>query len=174
MTRDRLLAWLMLAAWASWLTAAQGLIVARTPLGPWTPDLGILLAVACAGALHRRDMPLATLLVALGRIAHSVEPPVAVLAGFLAAALTVQSARRVTEVGGVFLRASLGGGLALGFALWLALVHALRVGGDATGALATALPQALATALVTALFALVFSPSLVHLPGLTPLRERKW
>jgi hypothetical protein len=173
-SRGRPIAWLMLAVWASWLSAAQGLIVAKSFFGSWTPDLGLLLLIACAGRLHRRDVPLATLVVALGRVAHTVEPPAAVLAGFLGASLLCQSVRRLAEIGRPLMRCGLAGGGALLLPLWFAAVDALRAGRPAAGALLESLPGALAGALSTAVVGLLFMGSLVHLPGLTPLRERKW
>lgn len=174
MRRGRPLAWLMLAVWASWLSAAQGLAVARSPLGPWTPDLGLLLLVACAGRLHPRDVPLATVLVALGRVAHTVVPPCAVLAAFLALSLVCQWVRRLAEIGGPLLRTALPGVGALLVGLWFALVHGLRTSADAGDALAASVGPVLATAFSTALFGLVLLGALVRLPGLTPLRERRW
>lgn len=174
MNRPRPIAWLMLAVWASWLSAAQGLIVTKSFLGAWTPDLGLLLLIACAGRLHRRDVPLATLLVAMGRVAHTVEPPAAVLAGFLGASLVCQSVRRMAEIGRPLMRCGLAGGAGLLLPLWFAAVDALRTGHSAAEGLRQGLPTALACGLSTALIGLLFMGSLVHLPGLTPLRERKW
>lgn len=174
MKRGRTLAWLMLAVWASWISAAQALCVAKTAIGPWTPDLGLLLLVACAGRLHARDVPFATLIVALGRLAYTVEPPAAVLAGFLAVSLACQLVRRMAELGNPAMRVALSGVGAFGLALWLGCVHALRTGGDPAGALTAALAPALATGLTSALVGLFFLGSLVYLPGLTPLRERRW
>lgn len=174
MTRFHPLAWLMLAVWASWFSALQALCVSRTFLGSWTPDLGLLLLVACAGRLHARDVPLATLVLALARLAYTVEPPAAVLAAFLATSVLCQVLRRIAELGNPAMRVGLSGLGALGLTLWFAFVHAARTGADPAGALSSALLPGLATATTSAVLGLLFLGSLVHLPGLTPLRERRW
>ena len=61
-------------------SAAQAVAVSRTLLGAWTPDLGLLLVVAFAGAFRRSDVLVATGIVGLARVAHSIEPPAALLA----------------------------------------------------------------------------------------------
>lgn len=174
MKQARPLAWLMLAVWTSWLSAAQALLVSESWLSAWTPDFGLLLLIACAGSLHIRDVPLATVVVVLGRLAHTVEPPPAVVAGFLSISVICQVIRRVTELGNPAMRFALGGLGSLSLVLWLALVHALRTGAELSGAIAASLPAALATGLSTGLLALAFQRVMVHLPGLTPLRERRW
>lgn len=174
MKRFRGLAWLMLAVWASWLSAAQAVAVAKSPLGPWMPDLGLLLIVACAGRFHPRDVPLATLVVALARVAHSVEPPGAVLAGCFGLSLAVQSVRRVVEVDRPLVRIALAGGGVLLFSLWLVTVHAVRIGHGVEHSLADALPLVLPGVVATSFAGLLFVQSFALLPGLTPLRTRRW
>lgn len=174
MKQARPLAWLMLAVWASWLSAFQALFVSKSWLSAWTPDMGLLLLIACAGSLHIRDVPLATVVVVLGRLAYTVESPPAVLAGFLSISVVCQIIRRVTELGNPSMRFALGSLGASGLVLWFALVHAIRTGADPSGALASSLLPALATGLSTGLLALAFFGVLVHLPGLTPLRDRRW
>ncbi len=46
--RGRLLAWIMLAAWGTWLSGAQAVLVTRGTLGPWVPDLLLLLVIVVA------------------------------------------------------------------------------------------------------------------------------
>jgi len=171
----RWVAWLMLAVWASWLSAAQAVAVSRTLLGAWTPDLGLLLVIACAGACRRSDVVVAALIVGLARVAHSIEPPAALLAGFLGVAVAVQSVRRFAELERPLVRLGLCAASALVFGLWLNLVHAVRTGMDAgLGGLAAALPQVLPGALSTTFCGLLFATSLARLPGLTPLRKQRW
>ena len=171
----RWVAWVMLAIWASWLSAAQAVAVSRTLLGAWTPDLGLLLVVAFAGAFRRADVLVATGIVGLARVAHSIEPPAALLAGFLAVALAVQSVRRFAEFDQPLVRIGLCAGAALLFGLWLNLVHAVRTGVDVgMSGLVSALPSVLPGVLSTTICGLVFAGSLARLPGLTPLRRRRW
>ncbi len=182
MRRTRPLAWLMLAVWASWICAAQALCVARSPLGFWTPDLALILLVACIGSLHRRDVLAASLIVAMARLAYTVEPAPAVLAAFLAFSVAVQLLRRLAEFSHPLLRVGLCAGGAGAFVLWFALVHALRMERMLEGAphpglsasLSAALLPACATALTSGLAGLVLLDGLVRLPGLTPLRRRRW
>lgn len=173
MTRARLVAWVMVAVWGAWLSAAQGVLAARTVLGVWTPDLGLVLLVACVGRFPRREAVPVVLLVSLARIAFTIEPPTAILAGFLGASLAVQGVRLVVEVDTPLVRGIVGFALALGFGLWLALVHGLRADGVPTSPLAAlgrALPGALSTGIVT----LATSGVLPRLPGLSPLQRERW
>lgn len=180
MPRSRWIPWLMFAVWASWLTALQGVLASRTSLGPWTPDLGLALLVVCVGRFEAADVPKVALLVAAARIAHSVEPPAGVAAGVLFATFVVAATRTVAEVGGASLRSLLAGLLAWSFAGWLVLVHAVRAAYDASGdpaAFAAGLEPGVSVWRVgfsTALAALTLGPLLLVLPGLSPLRRRRW
>lgn len=181
MTRGaRWIPWLMFAVWASWLTALQGVLAARTSLGPWTPDLGIALLVVCVGRFDGADVPKAALLVAAARIAHTVEPPAGVAAGILFATFVVSATRSVAEVGGASLRSLLAALLAWSFAGWLVLVHAVRATQLAAGDPAAfdaglePLGAVWRVGLSTGLTAFALGPALLALPGLSPLRRRRW
>ena len=82
--------------------------------------------------------------------------------------------RRMAELGNPAMRVGLTGLGALAFTLWFAFVHAVRTGADPAGAVLSALAPGFATALTSAVVGLLFLGSFVHLPGLTPLRERRW
>jgi hypothetical protein len=184
MTRSPLLAWLFLALWAAWASALQGLAAGPEGLGRWVPDLALVLALSLAARLPGEDMVKVALAVALGRIAVSIQPPVALLAGFLGILLLARGLRSVLELGGPLQRTLLGALAALLLAGWLGLVHAERardlagqavVPGAAAGSLrplAAAL-GAWPAALSTGLCALLLGPALARLPGLTPLRRRR-
>ena len=89
--------------------------------------------------------------------------------------MAVQSVRRFAELEQPLVRLGLCAGAALIFGLWLNLVHAVRTGLDAgMGGLVAALPQVLPGALSTTFCGLLFATSLSRLPGLTPLRRRRW
>lgn len=176
MDRARVLPWFMLVVWASWLTAAQGVLAAPARLGSWCPDLGLLLLISCVGRFHAADVPKATAVVAIARIAYSVEPPAAILAGFIAVAFVVRGLRGIAELGQVAIRFSVAGLLTWGFSAWLVLVHAAR---NTLAESSAASPGTLAFeswrgALATALTALFVGPGLELLPGLSPLRKRRW
>ena len=58
--------------------------------------------------------------------------------------------------------------------LWFAFVHATRTGEDVRASIATAFGPAIATSITTAALGLVAFGLFVHLPGLSPLRDRRW
>ena len=184
MTRSPLLAWLFLALWAAWVSALQGLAAGPGGLGRWVPDLALVLALSLAARLPAEDMLKVAFAVALGRIAVSIQPPVALLAGYLGILLFARGLRSVLELSGPLQRTLLGALAALLFTGWLAYVHAQRAGGVAAHALAPGAaadslrPLAVAlgawpAALSTGLCALLLGPALARLPGLTPLRRRR-
>lgn len=171
----RLLAWVMLAIWASWIAAFQGLLAAHSALSGWVPDFGLVLALACAATFDKRDTALATLIVACGRIAYSIEPPAAVLAGFLFAGLVVRAVATVAEVEGALVRTILAALAVFSFAVWLQLVHQVRDG--ASEELLQILPKAAQVwpmVCTSAGCALLMQRTLVCLPGLSPLRRPRW
>ncbi len=179
MRRGVWISWLMLAVWASWLTALQGVAVSKTMLGAWVPDVGVLLIVACAGSFQARDVSRAALVVALARIAYSVKPPVAVLAGFLGVSIVARGVLSFAEIGRPLVRTALSGALALALSDWFVLVHAARYGAElgdtaAWKAALMALPGLLPGALASAGCALLLGPAFALLPGLTPLRRPRW
>ena len=173
MSSRPLLSWILLAVWSAWLHGLQGLWASGSP---WAADLGVVLLVVLAGRMQTADLPGMALAVALGRLAVSVDPPAAVLAGCFGWVVVARGARTVVEIHGLLPRAFLAGAGALVLAAWLGLVHELRLGG--TGAPASVLATASAAwpaALSTALLALVLGPALALLPGLSPLqKKRKW
>ena len=172
MTRARWISWLRLAVWSSWLAALHAWLVTAAASPRWVPDVGVVLLVACATRFSARDVPKAALVVALARVAYSVEPPSALLAGFLAAALLVRAARSALELGGALARSLVAGGVAWTLATWLVFVHASRAPSLGLG---PAPPiDRLTPALASALLALIAGPLLARLPGLSPLAGRRW
>lgn len=171
--RKRWISWLMLGVWSSWIVAAQGILVAQTPLAAWLPDGGLVLLIACAGRFQKQDVPGAALLLALSRVAYTIEPPTAIFAAFLCTALLVNAMRSALEVNGALLRTVVAGLAGWLFPAWLLVVRHVRDGGEPVALLSEVLGL-WRIALSTALFALAFGPVFAHLPGLTPLRTRRW
>jgi hypothetical protein len=176
MGRARVLSWFMLAVWASWITAAQGVLASPAHLGAWCPDLGLLLLISCVSRFHAADVPKATAVLAIARIAYSVEPPAAIFAGFIAVAFLVRDLRGVAELGQIAIRIVVAGLLSWGFSAWLVLVHAAR---NTLATASSASPGTLAFeswrgAVATAFMALFLGAGLELLPGLSPLRKRRW
>ena len=163
--------WILLAVWATWLSALQGIWASSTPSAP---DLGVALLVVLASRAARSELPAVGLVIALGRISVSIDSPAAVLAGMLGVTLVVLALRGVLEVGGALPRAALAGAPAALFAAWLGLVHDVRAAGEAgligSRALQLSTPAAgWPSMLTTAMATLALAPVLAHLPGLSPL-----
>ena len=182
------LPWLLLTLWSAWLHGLQGWLADSASWGVWMPEIGLVLLVALAATLPMGDLPALGLAVALGRIAVSVDPPLAVIAAALAVVALVRTLRSVVDVKSALPRAAITGLAALGTSGWLALVQREREFGgvllasagssDALSEFTTAtwgplVPFALGVALSTALAALVFGPALTKLPGLAGLRRRR-
>jgi hypothetical protein len=160
--------WAALAAWCLALALAQSALAAPARLGAWAPELVLVVLVALSAEARARDVLPLALCAALARIACSVEPAAAVLAGMLALAGALHLLRGVVELRDPLARAALALVAALALELWLALVQRAR---GAEGALAAlAWPAALATAAC----ALACAPLVVRLPGLAPLRRHAW
>jgi hypothetical protein len=182
-SRAALLPWLLLTLWAVWifaLQAALGRSPALASIGPWVPDVGLVLALALAARLPTHDLPWVGLCVGLARASLSVDPPAAVIAGYLGAVAVARSFRSVVEIKSPPAIGLLAFLLALCLSGWLGLVHAQRAA-KALGsgaALAVSISPvhwggAWRGALATGLTAALLSAGLARLPGLSPLYRRK-
>ncbi len=172
---SRLFAWAMLTVWASWLTAAQGLLAARPQLAEWIPDASLVMLISCATFLPPPAVVRAVLLLALARASYSIDPPAAILAGFFSIGMLVRGAKSVVEFEGLISRTLFTFVAAWSFNVWLQLVHYARDGrrGPLDELLQAAL-QSWTMAAATAGFALLFGGSFRYLPGLSPLRRWEW
>lgn len=178
MTWSRGIALLMLAVWGSWMCAGQAFVATHTPGGAFAPDVSLVLLVMVAGALPRQEGFGAALVLGLARAAHTVDPPAAVLASALLALVAARGVRRVVDFDLPLARAGAAALAALVVSVWLGLVAAARASstgvGGASERLTDGLLAAPAAALTAAILAFVFGPILLRLPGLTPLRKRRW
>ncbi len=177
MRRGRSLAWLMLLVWGTWLSALQAALITHGFLGPWVPDLVLILLVALACQLHRRDVAPAALMLALTRTATSVDSAAAILAAFGLLAALLQGLRRLAESNRLSVRFVLVGGTALIWSSWLAVVRCAQLAESASvqsvsEQMAPLLPGVLASACA----GVVLFNALLRLPGMTPLRRssRLW
>jgi hypothetical protein len=171
--RGRLVAWIMLAAWGTWLSGAQAMLVTRGTMGPWVPDLLLLLVVVVAVKLHRRDVIPATFILALCRTATTVDSPSAILAGFGILSVLVVGARRYADANRILVRFAMVGVASLLFASWMALVRSAELSLHApTSGLGQLLEPLLPGVLVTAVAGAILFQGLILLPGMTPLRQR--
>lgn len=165
MTPARLLAWALFFLYAAWGTALSGLC-ATGPLGPYAPDLGLVLLFAWAARLPGSRAPLAALCVALARSCFSADPPLALAAAELTALGLFSALGAGLEVDRALLRAVLCAAAAWLSALLLVGARALALGADAGLVSAHPLwPGALATGIAC----LLLAPLATRLAGLSPL-----
>jgi len=170
---SRLLGWVLFTAWISWSFALQARFAAASAAGPFVPEIGLVLALAVLARLDEREAPILALIVALSRLAYSGEPVAALLAGSLGLILLALAVRSVVELTGPLWRTVTTAALVAAFDLWLAVTHAARPVGASAG-LAVGFGSLLAAAFSSGLLALFAGPTLARLPGLTPLRSRRW
>lgn len=175
MSGHRLLAWCLLGAWTVWAVALQSLLAASgQPILFWVPQMGPVIFLALASRLETRDLPVAAFIVALARAACGLEPPAAILFGLLVLAGFVRVLRGVLVLDGPVTRAVLAGMAALALALWLDVVHHMRLGfAPDPGPAAWPWGALFRTALATAAAALLLAPAIRRLPGLSPLWDRR-
>ena len=173
MKNARLLAWMLFTVWATWMFALQAKLGSDGAASRWIPDFGLVLALSLLARLNAADVPLCALLTALARSAFSVESNTALCAGFLAVFALALAARSTVELTSPVWRAFAAGVLVFAFDAWLMLVHRERL---RSVGVAIDLPLAAAgtSALASALLALLAGPLFAHLPGLSPLRSRRW
>lgn len=173
MNPARVLGWLLFTFWAVWLVAIQAWLCAGSDGARWMPDLGLILSLSLLARMEARDLLTLALVSTLARVTFSIEPSVAILAGMLGVLGLALAARSIVELSGPAWRALIGGVLVLLFDGWLVFVHQLRAG---ELALDLELNWMLGwrAALSSSVLALLCGPLLVHLPGLTPLRRRRW
>ncbi len=176
MTRgERRLAWCAFGVWLLACFAVQGLL-ARGPLARWFPELGLVFLIALVARMEERDAWIAGALAALVRASVAGEAPLVELSALLGLALLVLALRSSLEINAPLLRGVV---VVLGvFAtdLWICAARAARAwwGGGALDGLRPPLVALLCVALSSGLVALAFGPLFAHLPGLSPLRSRRW
>ena len=143
------------------------------------PDLVTVLLVATVGRLDRRDTMTICLFVALGRVAFTSSPPMAVLAGSIATGFLADALRGYAELERPMLRIVCAGLGALAYGSWLLFVdfvssrEAALSGGLAFGwPSRSTLSAPIITAFATAACALFVWPLFARLPGLKRLERR--
>ena len=175
MTSARLLGWGLFTVWSVWSFALQGALGGGGSAGRWTPDVGLVLALSLLARLDARDAPWLVLCVALARATLGVEPPIVLLAGVGLVVVLALTARSVVELASPLWRAVVATALVFVFDAWLILVHHARAGTFADGDGGTLdLLAPWPVALSSGVFAFAAGALLAHLPGLTPLRSRRW
>jgi hypothetical protein len=183
-TRHPALAWVLVAVWAAWLSAARGAFAPSAAAAAWWPDLGLVFLISLAIELPRRDLPLAAVAVAFARAAVSIDPPVAIFAAFGGIVVLARALRRALDLRGLAARFVLAAFCAFAAHAWFAVVHDVRSSAElaraaelapAARGIAATLALAAPTALSTALAAVAVGPLLVRLPGPSALIGRhRW
>jgi hypothetical protein len=172
---ERALAWLALLVWLLVCFALQGQL-ARGSSALWFPELGLVFLFALLARMEQRDAWIAGLLAALLRSAFASEPPLVELSGLLGFALLVLTLRSSLEINAPLLRAAVTVLCVFACDLWLYCACAARAYWS-RGTFAASEPPLLTLALValtSGLLAFAAGPLLAQLPGLGPLRSRRW
>lgn len=144
-------------------------------LGPWTPDLALVLLMALAVRMDRGDARLVAAVAAVARAVLGVDTPFALLAAMWFAVELSAWARGQMRVEGRLVHALIVAGAAGAVAAWLGLAAALRA--PTPVALERgAFDDAFAAAVATGLVAYLVGRSPARLPGLVALwhKEETW
>jgi hypothetical protein len=128
----REIAWLMLLFWSAMIQASTGFLASGLMSPRWAPDLGLLLFLAVAARLGRKDLAasrkpvgfLGILLVsAASRLAFSVQAVAPVLTGLLAVLFWQNTLRRGLDVERPMIRILVAGGASMLLLFWWHLVR---------------------------------------------------
>lgn len=171
MNAQRWIAWIVLAAWLMWLHALQAWLARGGSI--WVPDLALVLVFSVVARIEPKDGPGVVIVALLARAALAVEPGAALGAGLLGLVFLELWARGLFELTAPTWRALFAGVMVFAFDAWLALLHAVR-GGAGPEPFVLVLAALLPAAFLSALVSLALGPALAHLPGLSPLRSRRW
>ncbi len=168
---QRVVAWVLFTAWLVWMQSLQALWSRHG--GALVPDLGLVLVFSVLARLEARDAPWMVVSALVARAALAVEPAVALAAGFALVVALVFFVRGAFELTMATWRALFCGLSVLVFDGWLVFVQHVR--GLAEGSsFVLAMLALVPVAITSALVSLACGPLLAHLPGLTPLRRRRW
>ncbi|MBI5361943.1 MAG: hypothetical protein HZA53_02110 [Planctomycetes bacterium] len=171
MKSQRWIAWVVLGAWLVWMHALQAWCGRGGAL--WIPDLALVLLFSVVARIEPKDAPGVVLVALFARAALAVEPGAALAAGLLGLVLLELLARNLFELTQPAWRALFAGVMVLAFDAWLAALHALS-GGAGPGSFVRVLAALVPAAFTSAIVSLLLGPALAHLPGLAPLRSRRW
>lgn len=176
--KRRATGYLMLALWGGLFSAALALAMGLGARGAFLPDPVLCLVVLIAVRLHRDVVVSAAFVLALARIAFTIDPPPAIFAMYMGAALAIRALRSGVELHGPLVRGWLCFAVVWLDGIWLALVRAQRQVFAAnalpdTVILGEALGFTLPRALASGLLGIVLGTWLVRLPGLSSIDRRQ-
>ncbi|MDZ4772350.1 MAG: hypothetical protein SGI72_04370 [Planctomycetota bacterium] len=171
MSAARVLAWILFLVWAVWAFAIEGHLANGG--SRWVPDIGLVLALSVMARANVGDTPILALFAALARASFGPEPPIVVLAGFMGIVFFALAARTTVELAGPLWRTIAALVFVFAFNVWLTFARSMR---DPSAELAhtSTIFAALPVAITSAILAFACGPLFAHLPGLTPIRRRKW
>ena len=102
--KRRAIGYLMLAVWGGLFSAALAVATGLGAGGAFLPDPVLCLVVLIAARLHRDVVVTAAFVLALARIAFSIDPPPAILALYMGAALIIRALRAGVDLNGPLVR----------------------------------------------------------------------
>ena len=176
--KRRALGYMMLAFWGALLSAGLAAAMGLGARGVFLPDPVLCLVVLIAARLHRDVIVSAAFVLALARIAYTIDPPPAIFAMYMGTALAIRALRAGVDVNGPLVR----GWFCFVFVwidgMWLTLVRAQRQVFAANALpdaaiLGEALGYTLPRALASGLLGIVLGALLVRLPGLSAIDRRQ-
>lgn len=166
MNRTPPFAWLWTALWATWILALQGAWAAGSARAAWTPNLGVILLVAVAPRVGRGTLRGVVFVLWAAHSALSLDPPIAVLAGYLGVAAIYGGTASTFQLEGLAARAVAAGAISFLLSWWLFAVHVARLAPSAGIGLEF---DGWKGAAATVVSAAVLAPLFARLPGVRRL-----
>ena len=167
--RTPLLALCFLSLWSAIGFGLAGLM--GQTFGAWVPDPGVVLLLGLVARTRPNGLWSAAFAVAAGRIAVGIDPPFAVLTGYLAIAGVHAALCRFADGNRTLVRLMGGALYSAALVVWFIAVHESS-SHVALGLLERAPGFAIQTGITTALVAAGLSPALSLIPGFREWRER--
>ncbi|MFT7678967.1 MAG: hypothetical protein ACI8QC_002966 [Planctomycetota bacterium] len=176
--KRRAVGYLMLAVWGGLFSAGLALAMGLGAKGAFLPDPVLCLVVLIAARLHRDVVVTAAFVLALARIAFTIDPPPAIFAMYMGAALLIRALRSGVDVNGPLVRGWFCFVVVWIDGMWLTLVRAQRQVFAANAMpdaalLGEALGYTLPRAMASGLLGIVLGAVLVRLPGLSAIDRRQ-
>lgn len=172
MNRTPVTAWLWTVLWSTWILAVQGAWAAGSASAAWTPNLGVILIVAVAPKLGSGTMRGLVLVLCAAHAALSLDPPVAVAAGYLGMASVYRGVASTFQLEGLAARAVAAGLISFLLAWWLHLVQVARLGSLGSMGEESFTFDGWKSAAATVIASTVLAPIFGRLPGIRRLGGR--
>jgi hypothetical protein len=178
------LSWGLLLFWSAWAHALTGFLASGLMSPRWVPDLGLLLFLAVAARLGRKDLATSksppgfaglVLVTLIARVAFSVQAVAPILAGLIAVLFWQNALRRGIDVERPLIRIVVVAGASLMLLAWWHFVREANLPAIKGGpAMVSWLDDgAWRGVLLTSALAPIAMPLCLGLPGLGPLWRRR-